>query len=89
MRPHIIDQRERFASVGVEILPESARKPVRKLNHNAYKSPAFGETKTSSLRTDCDRNAVSNASSIDFSRMHAAQRRKVLARELARQAKSF
>jgi len=45
----MIDQRTPLATLDFENLPASARKPIRKLKHNAYKCPAYGETKTSRL----------------------------------------
>jgi hypothetical protein len=45
-----IDQRISLSGPKTEKLPESARKPVRKINHAACKSPGYGETKTSPMR---------------------------------------
>jgi hypothetical protein len=68
-----IDQRTPLASPQAERLPASAQKPKRKINHDRYKSPAFGETKTSRLADACDfipaKTGVGHNDALDLSRV--------------------
>jgi hypothetical protein len=52
----VIDHRTPLARPIAEKLPESARKPVRKVNAARERSPGYGEARTS--RLDTERNAV-------------------------------
>ncbi|MBV8272798.1 MAG: hypothetical protein JO067_11070 [Cupriavidus sp.] len=69
MRTAHIDLRSTFARPLVDALTESAMKPVRKINHAAYKAPALGSTKTSQLRENTERNAAP-----EVQRAHNAER---------------
>jgi hypothetical protein len=54
----VIDHRTPLARPIAEKLPESARKPVRKVNAARERSPGYGEARTSRLETNTERNAV-------------------------------
>lgn len=54
----MIDQRTTYAPRAAEHLPDSARKPVRKVIAVREKSPAYGEMRTSRLETNTERNSV-------------------------------
>jgi hypothetical protein len=71
------DQRAAFAVPRVEILPPSARKPIRKTNHDGSRCPAYGEARTSRLTESTERNPVRIiVGNVDrLSRMHATDRR--------------
>ena len=53
-----IDHRTPFAKPTAENLPESARKPIRKVSAARQRSPGYGETRTSRLQANTERNAV-------------------------------
>lgn len=75
-----IDQRTPLEATLPERLPQSACKPVRKRNHAAYQSPAYGETKTSPMRESGDyisaRSELNRNDALEWSKMRPdAQRR--------------
>lgn len=83
----MIDQRTPLPRPVVEKLPASAKKPVRRVNHQQYKSPAYGETKTSrqTVPTEFDNVRRNENDARLISRMHPSQRDRFLKRVAARQ----
>jgi len=82
-----IDHRTPYATPTAERLPKSARKPVRRINHEAYKAPGYCETKTSTLRVGTERNpgapATTSNECLALSRMFPNQRRRMAGRMAA------